>query len=272
MILQSLELIFNRPNLSCLFDLTVLSENIFCITCLSETKTIVGTISMTEPKEHALEVDVLSAEIVASELDTLPNRLGFAENAELLESHTDIVGAVSRGSNAERILALNRYLDEAERLVDLKPDIENERARAQVGLIIAQALIWREAGEPVKHLRSLLRAQEYAVNMGFEDVLSALDAEIDANADSGELLQAQGEFDEAVGAYIEIEQADLTDNQRGVLNMRLAECYQDLLDDNPNQSYFLKELLDGSLESAILYLEGDRDQLKALAFQEGFVL
>lgn len=221
-----------------------------------------------EPSKESHEADTISAEVLVSEVDTLPHRLGFAETTELRSTHEQIVKAIRTGNNSERLLALNRYLDNAERLVDAKPDLDNERCRAQVGLILAQALIWRDADEPVKFLRNVLSAREYAENMGFEDVLLTLDYELDKAIDSGELLQARGEFDGAVNTYIELEKTDMVDNKRGLLNLRLAECYQAIIDEDRLQGAITAELRDRSMESALLYLVGHPDKAKAIAFFE----
>lgn len=139
---------------------------------------------MTEPKAEKPVTSDVEAMPMVGEVDTLPYRLGYEETPELKVTRAEIVAATLAGDDTKRIEALHHYLDGAEGIVDAMSDADNERARAQIGLIIAQALIWREAGEPVKRLRALLEAQEYADNMGLDDIVSVLAAEL---VESGEL-------------------------------------------------------------------------------------
>jgi len=81
----------------------------------------------------------------------------------------------------------------------------------------------------------------------------------------GEYFQDRHLFDYATEAYIEYEQSpSLTDRQRGIVNLRLSECYNSLIEDESADPTPLLDLLDGSLQSALLYLEGEPEQEEAL--------
>jgi hypothetical protein len=55
----------------------------------------------------------------------------------------------------------------------------------------------------------------------------------------------------------------LTNRDRGLVNYRLAKCYQALLEYGPDQPD-VQELLNGTIQSALVYLEGEPEQAWAL--------
>jgi hypothetical protein len=221
---------------------------------------------MTEPGSEENETDHSRIETAhLSEVETLPHRLGFTETSELMDIHREIVSAVVCGDSAARMVSLNRYLDIGEAMAG-----SSSEASPQIGLIIAQALIWQEANEPVRAIRSLLQAKEYANNLTLVDITDIIDAELDVHQGTGEELQGLYEFESAIDRYIEFEHVNLTDRDRGLLNLRLAECYQGLLeqDSEKEETIWLEELRDASLDSAIVYLEGQPDLAKVVAFRD----
>jgi hypothetical protein len=106
--------------------------------------------------------------------------------------------------------------------------------------------------------------------MGYKlsHVSKILDQAAASHPPLAELLQATEFYDNAITNYIERKQdPGLTDRERGLLNYRLAECCLALLDADPNQPE-VRELLDGSLQSALLYLENELEQAWALRLLE----
>jgi len=87
-----------------------------------------------------------------------------------------------------------------------------------------------------------------------------------------EFLQATRRYDDAIDEYMEREQDEcLTDRERGLVNLRLAECYQELLDQaDSDDAVNLKDLLGASIESALEYLKHEPEQVQALRLQEEF--
>ncbi len=197
-------------------------------------------------------------------LETLPERLGFAEAAwGLAPARQALVGAIWQGQTGPRRAALNRYLDLAQALADAPAEREVQERR-RIGLMLAEARIWREAGEPAPWLRNLDFAYTNANNLRLVGYVVVIGTVLNAYWGTGELLQAEERYDEAVSAYIDRESVrGLSDRDRGLLNLRLAECYRELLEADPADLQ-LRDLLGGSIQSALAYLEGELEELKAL--------
>ena len=132
---------------------------------------------MKEPASEGSESNIATPETTINDVETLPYRLGFEETPNLVYLRGRIVVAVREGDIDDLQRALNGYINIAEVLAT-----ETGNAAPQVGLIIAQALIWREASEPKKYLRAISDALEYADNMGFDDAVTILRRELDAGS------------------------------------------------------------------------------------------
>jgi tetratricopeptide (TPR) repeat protein len=169
-----------------------------------------------------------------------------------------VVRAIASPSLAVYRQAWGNYQREAETRIDALPHDGDAYARAQIELILAKAQIWYEAGNLVRYLNEYNSATEYADHMGIEipsDLVIQYQDPATSLATMAETLQAHGQYDEALDLYIAAEAGDLSNPERGHLNFRMAECYYGLLQEQGDEEE-LTRLLQGSLESALLYLEG----------------
>ncbi|HSX02139.1 MAG TPA: hypothetical protein VLI05_02370 [Candidatus Saccharimonadia bacterium] len=187
----------------------------------------------------------------------------FGENDLLAAQRIVVVAAIRSGSLAEVRAAWRAYQVLAEASIEALTDEGGAHAHARIGLILAKAAIWQEAGDQVRYWEELMSAQDYAEGMAFDTpgACSVLDQASAMN--SAEYLQAAGRYEAAIEAYIGREQLPLTDHDRGLLNYRVAECYQALLPLKPNQPE-VADLLNASIQSALLYLEERPEQGWAL--------
>jgi hypothetical protein len=106
-------------------------------------------------------------------VNDLPAELGFIESAELLELRDQIKEAIA-ADDKERIAELIRqYALEGENVVNQKQG--EDFPKAQIGLIVAKALIWKEAGRTDDYYPSDINdALMYAEGMGYDEVAKTL--------------------------------------------------------------------------------------------------
>lgn len=103
-----------------------------------------------------------------AEVDDLPNRLGFLETEELSHIRAQLVEATtSNNEEVVRELATECHQLAAEVVSRLQGD---EYPKAQVGLMVAMALIWRDSGRNDDYLNDLQDALDCATNMGYNDI------------------------------------------------------------------------------------------------------
>src|ERR1035437_8120914 len=92
-------------------------------------------------------------------LEALPTQLGFVESPPLMQLREQFLKIATEDPDSARELAI-RYRLLAEEVVE-----EHTGAaygKAQIGLIIAVGLNWRDAGSPNRYLEQLRDAREYA--------------------------------------------------------------------------------------------------------------
>lgn len=165
----------------------------------------------------------------------VPTQLGLDEGP-LADARLAVIKAIQTAGLAEYRAAWRHYQRLAEAQIEgLSNDLY---AKAQIGLIFAKAAIWLECHDRVRYWGELADAAEYAGNMGYEGILVLTDPALKRAATSrsffAEYLQAIRQYDDAVRAYIEREQDEcLTALERGLVNVRLTECYQSLLEESP---------------------------------------
>lgn len=107
------------------------------------------------------------------QIEYLPGNLGFIENAELSGLRPMIIEAMRSGNHTAIKALLSQYQEKAEKLVEEHEGDAYDRA--QIGLIVATGLLWREAGKPVSYGVELWNARNYANNMHYDDVVAVLD-------------------------------------------------------------------------------------------------
>lgn len=134
-------------------------------------------------------------------IDDLPRALGFRETKELKRIRGQLTAALASGPGTVTELAA-QYHTLAQALVDQTSDqsqrphrvgrwarallahilgleVDNfDRSRAQIGLIIAMALIRRDTGRNLDYIVDLEDAVDYAFNAGFADIVEILQEEL----------------------------------------------------------------------------------------------
>lgn len=206
-----------------------------------------------------------SVEMDLSPIDTVPFRLGFEETEPMQEAKAAVLEAMAAGTSEELQDAWVRWSE----LAEAQADAHDRDGRARAGLLVVKAAILKEAGEIVSYLVDLNDAYTYLFGMGLVDIATAVGNEFKPYRQSGELLESQRFFDAALDIYIEHEQEDLTDKERGLLNLRMAECYIGLRDSpDPYQEDPDPELLEGSVATAMECLTGEPEQMRVIRFMD----
>ena len=154
---------------------------------------------------------------------------------------------------------------------------DNPHAKGQIGLIMAKAAIWRESRDRARYWRQLVDATAYADNMGYDEIhdqtAHALLRAAGSRSFYAEYLQAIRDFERAIEAYIEREQDEcLTDRERGLVNLRLAECYDELLEEATGLDWIeLRVTQFATLESALQYLQGEPEYAQAERMLDDYI-
>jgi hypothetical protein len=143
------------------------------------------------PKHNSEEPPRQRGEAIEGEhlipLSELPGHLGFAENEETLRIKIRFIDIIANG-NPEAIGATRgEWAVQAEKMVEQRAG--EDYIRAQVGMIIAEALVWQSAGDKRRYLDCLSQAEEFARNMRYEDVVHALDVAIEESKIKQELQE-----------------------------------------------------------------------------------
>ncbi len=105
----------------------------------------------------------------------MPAALGYKETREMRRAHRKLVRAIRRSMELADVRpAWLAYNEPAEALVEALPDERDAHSRAEVGYLVAKALIWYEAGRPDVYLEELLDALDYADGMGLRETAALL--------------------------------------------------------------------------------------------------
>ena len=107
-------------------------------------------------------------------VEQLPGYLGFVESDEMRSMRVSVVEALASGNHAVIKEQLSRYQELGEAVVEQLQD--EAYIRAQIGLIVATSLLWRDAGNPVSYGVELRNALRYAHGMKYADIEPALEA------------------------------------------------------------------------------------------------
>ena len=120
-------------------------------------------------------------------LDQLPETLGFVETSEIKEARAGLIQTIAT-DDWPRIHALKRrYLELGQAVAEQAQG--EDFAKAQIGLIVATALMWRDADRPKNYGGELYNAHQYAFNMRFDDVAAVLEkAMVEAGQEINERL------------------------------------------------------------------------------------
>jgi hypothetical protein len=132
--------------------------------------------SLNEPEIQA-SVEIETDEQLS--VDLLPARLGFAEDQEMVGTRQRWIEAArariavmrAQGSSAE------------EEVADYAALVDKLEARHgavyEVGLLIAKASVYRDAGKTDYYQEELADALNYANNLGLDEVVEVLEGEIE---------------------------------------------------------------------------------------------
>jgi hypothetical protein len=102
----------------------------------------------------------------------LPAELGFIENNDLIVLRGQIIEAVVADDKERFRELISRYVLEGEKVVEQKQG--EDFPKAQIGLIIAKAMVLKEAGKTDYYPSDLHDALTYAEGMGYDEVAEAL--------------------------------------------------------------------------------------------------
>jgi hypothetical protein len=188
------------------------------------------------------------------------NWLQILPGTELYSARDAVIFAIGAGSVVELHVAWKHFQQSAEAKIDANIDTD-DRVKAQIGLILAKADVWRIVGDTVMFVEELLSAEEYARNMGgsFERIVlytrRSIGTYAPATSFRAEHEQASGDIEAAIEHYIEREQYEsMSDFERGMVNFRLAECYWELIRQKAGDMETLRDHALVSIYSALEYL------------------
>jgi hypothetical protein len=105
-------------------------------------------------------------------VSSLPGELGFIENNELIVLRGQIIEAVAADDKERFRELISQYVLEGEKVVEQK-QVE-DFPKAQIGLIIAKAMVLKAAGKTDYYPSDLHDALTYAEGMGYDEVAEAL--------------------------------------------------------------------------------------------------
>jgi hypothetical protein len=149
-----------------------------------------------EPLSGALDDPEVRSSETLSELDTLPYRLGFVESEV---AKANILEAMAGDDPSWLQEAWRQYYALAEKQLELLNEDDAAYARAQAGIMVAKAMIFREGGNEAREYLELLHAYELEDNMDFVELAPikvALNAGLDEFGNESPALAAAIEMDE----------------------------------------------------------------------------
>lgn len=126
-----------------------------------------------EPGEESVEHSVSSP--LERLFEFTQNSLGFTEDQQmqLIRHQACAIALVDDETQDQFRILTTKYQSLASEPIDHIADLQ-ERARAQIGLIVASAYIYHSANKPESYREAIQDALVYADNMGFEDVVREL--------------------------------------------------------------------------------------------------
>lgn len=108
------------------------------------------------------------------EIDRLPEQLGFIETDELKLLRVAAQEAYKAGEVEETTELRNHFHLVGEEVVNRLQG--EEYTKAQIGLMVSHGTLRRDTGEVNAYIDDLEDAWMYALNMGYEDVISAINS------------------------------------------------------------------------------------------------
>jgi hypothetical protein len=125
-----------------------------------------------DPEAFLVEKGLLEPQGGSGEL-SLPESLGFVEDAELKSAHMELAEALRTGQDVSELAA--NYQTLAEAMVSGMEDYP----RGQIALIVQLGLIAQEAGHKGIYIDYLEQARAYAYNLGLGELVDSIDRTID---------------------------------------------------------------------------------------------
>lgn len=113
--------------------------------------------------------------------DLLPG-IAFEEPMEMLEARTAVIEALLGDNQNPDFLrhVWVEYSNICEQTVDNEGEVHGRnRAHLQITMLIHKALIFHEIGDVRRYGEELIDTEEYAYNMHFDEIVDAINAELD---------------------------------------------------------------------------------------------
>lgn len=159
----------------------------------------------------------------------LAAQLGVEETNEVTRARAAFIVAYRTAHRPEYMAALKKP-GELSGLPGIMSD-----DRRYVGFMLAQAAMWYETGDVVQYWREIIFTLAYALKLDIaRQVMAVLGPIIDAAAAdmdrAAEFLQAVNAHEQAVGAYLELEDSPEPNLADGLKHWRVAQCYLWLLE------------------------------------------
>lgn len=109
----------------------------------------------------------------------------FEEPSEMDEARTAVLAALAEASHDPKLLreVWIEYSKICEKVADEKtlPDTDpHARAQLQIAMVVHKALIFREVSDIQRYGEELEDAREYAFNEYFDEIVQAIDSELDS--------------------------------------------------------------------------------------------
>ncbi len=110
-------------------------------------------------------------ELINEQLLNLSKELGFVENEELLAIRNQLVYEKGFAENTDKYI---EWLDKSEATIN---HIDNpiSYSKAQIGLILTTAMLYKNFGENDAYNDSIDEAINYALNMGFDEIAEKIE-------------------------------------------------------------------------------------------------
>lgn len=106
----------------------------------------------------------------------------FEEPSELLDARIAVLEALARKDQGHDIQSVwTEYAKICEQIIDDKANTNPQiRAQLQIACLVHKALIFREAKDVQRYGEDLSDVREYANNMHLDEIVEAIDTELDS--------------------------------------------------------------------------------------------
>lgn len=159
-----------------------------------------------------------------------------------------------------RQAAWNKYQEVFEASVNILH--ATSQPPAEIGLILDKARLYHRAGYFVEAGLEVIDAYNFAFEMRFDELAGKIKLIMGSKEFEGLRAVSLQHFDTALEEANAIENRKLSPTERGLLNLRMAYCYRELLLHLDDER--LNDLLIDTVATAFECLKGHRSQLVAV--------